>query len=231
MRQSTRIAVQVFSDVFEPNGPVLQLGSYLHLGLGSYTDVRPFFPDEFVGLDIRPGPGVDVVGDAQELPVDDATFRTVLALDVLEHLPRPERAISEARRVLADEGLFVVSVPFDYRLHAFPTDYRRYTPSGLYVDLEPFSQRAVLSVGPQVRPAYVFAVAAAGREDFDDRVAEFRRQTSIAYSRFRARLRLHLTALDEHAHNVGGWMLGRARVGVHHFDPEDTSGAYSSSER
>ena len=231
MRQSTRIALQVFAEVFEPNSPVLQLGSYLHLGFGSYTDVRPFFPDEFVGLDIRQGPGVDVVADAQELPMDDATYRTVLALDVLEHLPRPERAISEARRVLADDGLFVVSVPFDYRLHAFPSDYRRYTPSGLYVDLEPFSQRAVLSVGPLVRPAYVFAIAAAGRDDFDERVDAFRQQVSVAYNRFRARLHLHLTALDEHAHNVGGWMLGRARVGVHHFDPDETGGAYSSSER
>jgi SAM-dependent methyltransferase len=227
VRQSTRIALQVFAQVFEPNSPVLQLGSYLHLGFGSYTDVRPFFPDEFVGLDIRQGPGVNVVADAQELPMDDATYRTVLALDVLEHLPRPDRAISEARRVLADDGLFVVSVPFDYRLHAFlritaGTRQAASTWTSSPSRGGPFSRLGRWSGQRTCSP---------GRDDFDERVDAFRQQVSVAYNRFRARLHLHLTALDEHAHNVGGWMLGRARVGVHHFDPEDTSGAYSSSER
>ena len=39
----------------------------------------------------------------------------------------------ECNRVLTSKGIIVVSVPFMYRFHEIPYDYRRYTPSGLEV--------------------------------------------------------------------------------------------------
>ena len=44
--------------------------------------------------------------DAQELDFPDGTFDLVIANHVLYHLPRRERAISEARRVLTEGGAF-----------------------------------------------------------------------------------------------------------------------------
>jgi SAM-dependent methyltransferase len=52
-----------------------------------------------------------VVGDLQELDREDAEFDAVVAFEVIEHLPRPERFVSEARRVLKPEGVLVVSTP------------------------------------------------------------------------------------------------------------------------
>ncbi|HTB59945.1 MAG TPA: bifunctional 2-polyprenyl-6-hydroxyphenol methylase/3-demethylubiquinol 3-O-methyltransferase UbiG [Polyangia bacterium] len=45
-------------------------------------------------------------GDALKLPFDDASFDVVCAMDFLEHLETPERAIAEASRVLRPSGLF-----------------------------------------------------------------------------------------------------------------------------
>lgn len=47
-----------------------------------------------------------VEGDALALPFEDGSFDAVCAMDLLEHLERPERAVAEASRVLAPGGLF-----------------------------------------------------------------------------------------------------------------------------
>src|SRR5215471_10940078 len=47
-----------------------------------------------------------VEGDALALPFEDGSFDAVCAMDLLEHVETPERAIAEASRVLAPGGLF-----------------------------------------------------------------------------------------------------------------------------
>jgi 2-polyprenyl-6-hydroxyphenyl methylase/3-demethylubiquinone-9 3-methyltransferase len=47
-----------------------------------------------------------VAGDAYKLPFPDAAFDAVCALDFLEHVTAPGRAIAEAARVLRPGGLF-----------------------------------------------------------------------------------------------------------------------------
>lgn len=73
----------------------------------------------------------DVYGDAQNLPFRDRTADCVLLLDVLEHLPDPEKCIGEVQRVLAPEGKVILQVPFLYPLHDVPLDFTRWTFYGL----------------------------------------------------------------------------------------------------
>jgi SAM-dependent methyltransferase len=56
-------------------------------------------------------------GDATDLPVPDAVTDAVTMLDIVEHVDRPEVAIAEARRVIRDGGVLVVSVPHRGLLH------------------------------------------------------------------------------------------------------------------
>jgi SAM-dependent methyltransferase len=56
-------------------------------------------------------------GDANELPVADGVADAVTMLDIVEHIDRPEAAIAEARRVVRDAGVLVVSVPHRGLLH------------------------------------------------------------------------------------------------------------------
>jgi phosphatidylethanolamine/phosphatidyl-N-methylethanolamine N-methyltransferase len=84
---------------------------------------RPYMhrPDRVVGVDIDQGSlesyrrrhpdSLTVRGDCYRLPFRDATFDRVLNIYNLEHLVHLDFALEEARRVLKDDGTFMVSVP------------------------------------------------------------------------------------------------------------------------
>ena len=55
--------------------------------------------------------GRGVFGDAAQLPFPDAAFDLVLAIEVLEHLPDPRRALGELARVAKPGCTVVLSVP------------------------------------------------------------------------------------------------------------------------
>jgi len=73
----------------------------------------------------------DLVYDGTRLPFEDRTFDTLLSVQVLEHTPRPGPLVAEMARVLKDDGLLILSAPFQFRLHEEPHDYFRYSPHGL----------------------------------------------------------------------------------------------------
>ncbi|NKE47099.1 methyltransferase domain-containing protein [Roseomonas frigidaquae] len=50
-------------------------------------------------------------GDAQALPLEDASIDLVVSFETLEHLPDQVRFLSEVRRVLRPGGMFLVSTP------------------------------------------------------------------------------------------------------------------------
>ncbi len=73
----------------------------------------------------------DLTYDGRTLPFPDASFDTVLSIQVLEHTPHPQRLLGEMARVLKRDGILMLSAPFSGRLHEEPHDYFRYTPHGL----------------------------------------------------------------------------------------------------
>jgi SAM-dependent methyltransferase len=52
-----------------------------------------------------------VPGSATDLPFPDQSFDLITAFEVIEHLADPAKLLSEARRVLRHDGLFLVSTP------------------------------------------------------------------------------------------------------------------------
>lgn len=51
------------------------------------------------------------LADATKLPFKDSTFDIVLMLDILEHLKDDGKTINEARRVLKEDGILMITVP------------------------------------------------------------------------------------------------------------------------
>jgi SAM-dependent methyltransferase len=49
--------------------------------------------------------------DMRHLPYSSAAFDLVVHSDTLEHVPEPERALTECRRVLTDQGALAFTVP------------------------------------------------------------------------------------------------------------------------
>jgi SAM-dependent methyltransferase len=74
-------------------------------------------PDHLRGAEERFAWITVLEGDATELPVPDSVADAVTMLDIVEHVDRPEAAVAEARRVVRDGGVLVVSVPHRGLLH------------------------------------------------------------------------------------------------------------------
>lgn len=70
------------------------------------------FGPNWINLDVMPGPGVDVVGDAHALPFPDARFDAVVLSAVLQYCRNPWRVVEEVRRVLRPGGVALVNAPF-----------------------------------------------------------------------------------------------------------------------
>jgi SAM-dependent methyltransferase len=57
-----------------------------------------------------------VVGTVLQVPLNSGSADVVTLLDVIEHVPEPEIVLTEARRVLKNDGVLVVTVPGHQRL-------------------------------------------------------------------------------------------------------------------
>jgi SAM-dependent methyltransferase len=147
-------------ETFALPGPVLEVGSYQVAGQEAISDLRGYFPDTpYVGLDLREGPGVDVVGSVEELPYESGSFGTVIALSTFEHVERFWRGFDEVRRVLRPDGVFLVSCPFYFHIHSYPSDYWRFTPEAFKLLLAPYPNKIIGWHGPVDQPGNVWGLA------------------------------------------------------------------------
>jgi SAM-dependent methyltransferase len=76
--------------------------------------------------------------DATELDYPDERFDRVVSVSTIEHIPQTQRAAAEMSRVLAPEGLAVVSVPFSLRARDIYLNRQLYSHSREYDDTPQF---------------------------------------------------------------------------------------------
>lgn len=114
----------------QPEGPVLEVGSYDVNG-----SVRDLFPDPYLGVDLRPGPGVDLVADAGMTELE-RKFNALVCVETLEHCRYPVDVLANMCRAALPGAVFIGTWPFLFPLHDYPSDYWRATPEGFKVALE-----------------------------------------------------------------------------------------------
>jgi len=105
----------------------------LDIGCGR-KPYQPFFLGKtalYIGIDIKPGEFVDILGDGKNLPFKESCFSACLCLQVLEHLDEPKTVIEEVFRVLKSGGLLYLSTHGNWPIHGAPNDYWRWTEYGL----------------------------------------------------------------------------------------------------
>jgi SAM-dependent methyltransferase len=166
MKDNVRVFVAACARELDLRGPVVEIGAFQVAGQEGYADLRPYFPGrEYVGCDMRPGPGVDRVEDAARLSFPDAGAGAVISCDTFVHLEDPFAAAREIHRILRPGGVAVVSSVMDFFIHAHPSDYWRFTPEGLDVLFRRFPLRLIAAAGYELHPHSVFAVAVKGDGD------------------------------------------------------------------
>lgn len=148
------------AETFDLPEPIVEVGSYQVAGQEQIAELRGLFPGkEYLGVDVRPGPGVDLVQDVQDMALPDCSVGTVLALSTLEHVPHFWKGLDEIRRVLRPGGALLLACPFYFHVHDYPSDYWRFTPMALEMLLEDYPSKIVGWQGPPTRPANVWALA------------------------------------------------------------------------
>lgn len=101
--------------------PRSQLGGDAHyIGVDYYSTATDWYHT-------RP----DIFADAEALPFHSNTIDHCLLLDVLEHIPNPDRCLAAIHDTLKPGGTLTIQVPFMYPVHDAPLDYHRWTRFGL----------------------------------------------------------------------------------------------------
>ena len=127
-------AMEAFAGAMrERGGTVMELGARV---VGTMTQGwRARFEPActFLGSDIHPGPGIDVVGDAHALTrhVEPGSLDGLFSIAVLEHLAAPWVAAGEINRALKMGGETVHVTHQTWPVHETPNDFFRFSDQAL----------------------------------------------------------------------------------------------------
>jgi ubiquinone/menaquinone biosynthesis C-methylase UbiE len=96
-----------------------------------------------------------ICSDGQNLPFKDSLFDKIFALEVLEHLMTPKKAVEEIHRVLKKDGIFICSLPIEV---GFPLLFRNLIGKIFKYERPRYSLKQLLRniflKNPQERPEY-----------------------------------------------------------------------------
>jgi SAM-dependent methyltransferase len=111
-------------------------------------------PSRLVGLDVdrelleeaRTRCGAELIhGDVRDLPFPDASFDVVIDFGTCYHIARPEAALREIARVLAQGGVFVSETPLSQLLSHPVRSFGRRLPWEVVPELAPARHRGLWS--------------------------------------------------------------------------------------
>lgn len=101
-----RAFVREVAELLHPKGPLLEIGS-LDVN-GSLRDLIDVAPEQWTGIDLEEGPGVDVVASGHDFG-EDGAYATVVSSECLEHDPGWHLTLRNAVRVLQPGGLLLLT--------------------------------------------------------------------------------------------------------------------------
>lgn len=126
------------------NGPILEIGSKDYGSTSSYRDY--YVSNEYVGLDMAEGKGVDVIQDLTLGigSLQESHFALVICCSVMEHVHKPWVMAENITRLVRPSGALFMSVPWVWRYHAYPDDYFRFSAQGIKALFPDFNWREML---------------------------------------------------------------------------------------
>jgi SAM-dependent methyltransferase len=172
MTKPLKATIKIIASCIKTNGKILEVGSRCEAGQKKLANLRGLFNEsEFIGVDMRPGPGVDQVMKGENLKFKDKSFDLVLCLELLEHANKPWLVTKELQRVIKNTGIIIASSQQNFPIHAHPSDYFRYTPFGISSLFESLKSKCVLSISPafdkeaHLNPKHVILIGSKDKND------------------------------------------------------------------
>lgn len=150
------------------NLKVLEIGSYDVNG-----SVRPYFlASEYVGVDLIPGPGVDIVAEGDRVDYPAQNFDVAISCECFEHNPKWVETFRNMHRMTKNGGVIIISCASRGRLEhgtartypesspgtqAFKWDYYRNLEEADFhkrLDLEKMFSKYIFSYNPVSQDLY-----------------------------------------------------------------------------
>lgn len=93
--------------------------------------------EKWIFADIESAHNPDIVLDVANMnDIFDKSIDVVNAIELFEHVEKIDDGLKECHRVLKDDGLMIISVPFLFQIHGDPYDYQRWTLEKWRMELE-----------------------------------------------------------------------------------------------
>lgn len=160
MRNHLRRFIELTNKTINLQAPFFEFGALQVHADSALEDLRPLFlGKDYVGCDMRPGPGVDRVLNLHHLDLPDESVGTAICMDTMEHVEYPRQAMDELHRVLRPDGVLIMSSVMNFPIHGYPNDYWRFTPEGFRSLLKKFSHSFVGFDGQEDFPSTIVAIA------------------------------------------------------------------------
>lgn len=108
---------------------VLEVGSY-NVNGSVREVIEPMKPRSYLGIDMRPGPGVDRAMRAEDLLYEypPGHFGLVVCCELLEHAEDWRAVVRVLREVTAPGGVLILTTRSPgFQLHEYPGDFWRFT--------------------------------------------------------------------------------------------------------
>jgi len=130
--------VEDLIDSFDENAKILNLGAG-----------KQILRKNIVNIDIELFDNIDIVGDANNIPIKENSFDCVITQALLEHVSNPDTVVNEIYRILKNGGCIYAEIPFLQPYHPSPNDFQRYTIDGIRNLFNKFKEQTVgFCVGP-----------------------------------------------------------------------------------
>ena len=120
-----------FAERFAPKHPALKIADIGSMDVNG--TMRPAFAGhEYVGFDIAPGKGVDVVlANPEVIEAESGSFDVVISANAIEHMRRPWLVVKEMARILKPGGAMFIMAPCRHAYHPYPIDCWRIYAEGM----------------------------------------------------------------------------------------------------
>jgi SAM-dependent methyltransferase len=112
---------------------------------------------DIINIDIFDFDDVDLIADANRLPLYSRSADLVINKVMLEHVATPEIIVNEMYRLVKTNGWIICYLPFMVPYHAAPDDYHRWTISGIKTLFKDFDELEILiGCGPTSAFLWIF---------------------------------------------------------------------------
>lgn len=127
----------VIIDFLNEMAPLYASRILVDIGCGKkpYQSIFAPYVSRHIGVDLVESNNitsiVDIIGSAYKTTLQESFCETVLCTEVFEHLEDPLSATREMNRILKNNGIVILTVPFFWPIHDAPRDFYRYSEYGL----------------------------------------------------------------------------------------------------